>query len=189
MNFHRLWNGIDLFHLDCQSYGHRVICVSLVCVYAHSVVSDSLWPKGLQPRQTPLSMEFSRQEYWSGLPFPSPGDLPYPRIKSASPALAGGFFTTAPPGKLPVWIPYYPFTIFWVCSDITSSIPNTGNLCLFYFCSLSVFLEVCLFLFQRMSFWFHWFFSILLLFSISLVSALYYFLVLCLLWFYYVLFS
>jgi len=47
-------------------------------------------------------MEFSRQEYWSGLPFPSPGDLPYPRIKSASPALAGGFFTTAPPEKPPV---------------------------------------------------------------------------------------
>ena len=52
-------------------------------------------------RQAPLSMEFSRQEYWSGVPFPTPGDLPNPGIKSvslASPALAGGFFTTAPPG-------------------------------------------------------------------------------------------
>ena len=38
--------------------------------------------------QAPLSMEFSRQEYWSGLPFPSPGDLPDPGIKPASPALA-----------------------------------------------------------------------------------------------------
>ena len=47
----------------------------------------------------PLSMEFSRQEYWSGLPFPSPGDLPDPEIKPASPALAGGFFNTEPPGK------------------------------------------------------------------------------------------
>ena len=37
--------------------------------------------------QAPLSMEFSRQEYWSGLPFPSPGDLPDPGIKSRSPAL------------------------------------------------------------------------------------------------------
>ena len=46
--------------------------------------------------QTPLSMEFSRQEYWSGLPCPSPGDLPNPGIKAESvmsPALAGGFFT------------------------------------------------------------------------------------------------
>ena len=48
--------------------------------------------------QAPLSMGFSRQEYWSGLPFPSPGDLPKPGIKlvsPVSPALAGGFFTTS----------------------------------------------------------------------------------------------
>ena len=47
--------------------------------------------------QGPLSMEFSRLEYWSGLPFPSLGDLPDPGIKPApltSPALASGFFTT-----------------------------------------------------------------------------------------------
>ena len=47
-------------------------------------------------RQAPLSMGFSRQEYWSGLPFPSPGDLPDPGIKPvslASPVLAGRFFT------------------------------------------------------------------------------------------------
>ena len=52
--------------------------------------------------QAPLSMEFSRQDYWSGLPCFPPGNLPYPGIKPASlmsPALAGGFFTTAPPGK------------------------------------------------------------------------------------------
>ena len=44
--------------------------------------------------QAPLSMGFSRQEYWSGLPFPSPGDLPGPGMKPASPALGLGFFTT-----------------------------------------------------------------------------------------------
>ena len=46
----------------------------------------------------PLSMEFSRQEYWSGVPFPTPGYIPDPGIKAmslASPALAGGFFTTS----------------------------------------------------------------------------------------------
>jgi len=43
-------------------------------------------------------MGFLRQEYWSGLPFPSPGDLPDPGIKPASPELAGGFYTE-PPGK------------------------------------------------------------------------------------------
>ena len=44
-------------------------------------------------------MEFSRREYWSGLPFPTPGDLPDSGIEPASPALAGGFFTTEPPRK------------------------------------------------------------------------------------------
>ena len=53
--------------------------------------------------QVPLSMGFSRQEYWSGLPFPPPGDLPDPGIEPqtpASPALAGQFFTTASPGRV-----------------------------------------------------------------------------------------
>ena len=44
-------------------------------------------------------VEFSRQEYWSGLPLPTPGDLPDPGIKLLSPALADGFFTIEPPGK------------------------------------------------------------------------------------------
>ena len=56
--------------------------------------------------QAPLSMGFSRQEYWSRLPFFTPGDLPKSGIKPTSPAaspvcpaLSGGFFTTEPPGK------------------------------------------------------------------------------------------
>ena len=50
--------------------------------------------------QAPPSVGFSRQEYWSGLPFLPPGDLPNPGIELTFPALAGGFFTTEPPGKL-----------------------------------------------------------------------------------------
>ena len=50
-------------------------------------------------QQAPLSMEFFRQEYRSGLPFPSLGDLPDPGIEPRSPALAGGFFITGPLGK------------------------------------------------------------------------------------------
>ena len=49
--------------------------------------------------QAPLFIGFLRQEYWSGLPFPSPGDLPNPGLKLTSPALAGRFFTPEPPGK------------------------------------------------------------------------------------------
>ena len=88
---------------------NRKVCVCVcVCVRAraractHSVMSDSLWPLGLLPCQAPLSMEFSRQVYWSGLPFPTPGDLldlGVELVSSVSPELAGRFFTTVPPGK------------------------------------------------------------------------------------------
>ena len=63
-------------------------------------MSHSLWPH--EVCQAPLSVVFSRQVYWSGVPFPSLGDLPNPGIEPmslTSPALAGGFFTTAPPGR------------------------------------------------------------------------------------------
>ena len=50
-------------------------------------------------QQAPLSMGFSRQEYWSGLPFPSPGDLPDPAIKPGFPALQADALPSEPPGK------------------------------------------------------------------------------------------
>ena len=73
----------------------------LGCVIAQSSLTLCT-PPWTATRQAPLSMKFSRQEYWSGLPLPSPGDLSDPGTEPASlvsPALAGGFFTTAPPGK------------------------------------------------------------------------------------------
>ena len=64
-------------------------------------MSDSFGTPWTVARQAPLSTGFSRQDSWSGLPFPSPGDLPDPGIEPTSPvspALAGGFFTAEPPG-------------------------------------------------------------------------------------------
>ena len=55
------------------------------------------WEPGA--RQTPLSMKVSREEYWSGLPFPSPGDLPDPGIEPRSPALQADFLPSEPPWK------------------------------------------------------------------------------------------
>ena len=69
---------------------------------SHHVTCDSSTP-WTGARQAPLSMEFSRHKYWSGLPFPSPGDLPNPEIQPTSPALAGGLFTTEPSEKPIVW--------------------------------------------------------------------------------------
>ena len=67
----------------------------------------TLWTEA---HHAPLSMELSRQEYWNGLPFPSPGDLPNPGTETmslVSPALAGGFFTICatwePQGDLEGW--------------------------------------------------------------------------------------
>ena len=75
---------------SCEVYIplHAQLCLTLVTPWAIA-------------HQSSLITEFTMQEYQSGLPFPSPGDLPNSRIESvspASPALAGGFFTTEPPG-------------------------------------------------------------------------------------------
>ena len=70
----------------------------LVCVLSHVQLCVTLWTVGQL-----LSMEFSRQECQSGLPFLTPGDPSNPGLEPTSlesPALAGGFFTTVPPGKL-----------------------------------------------------------------------------------------
>ena len=76
-----------------------VQCISLLCcMHSHLVVSDSLWPHGLQPTRLLCLWEFSRQEYWSGLPCPSPGDLPTPGIEPRSPVLQA-FFTIWAPGS------------------------------------------------------------------------------------------
>ena len=52
----------------------------LLLLFSHSGMSSSFSPKDCKARQAPMSMGFSRQEYWSGLPFPSLGDLPNPGI-------------------------------------------------------------------------------------------------------------
>ena len=72
-----------------------------MCVFSLSHIQLSVAPWTVAS-QAPLSMEISRQEYWSGLPFLTSVDLPNPGIEPmslASPALAGGFSTTEPPGK------------------------------------------------------------------------------------------
>ena len=73
----------------------------MLLLFSSSVVSYSFVTTWTIAHQAPLSMGFPRQEYWSMLPFPSPGDLPDPGIKPVSPVLADRFFTTEPPGKLP----------------------------------------------------------------------------------------
>ena len=81
------------------SHFNFILPVGAACMLSHVWLFATLWTAVHQP---PLSMGFPRQEYWSGLSFPTPGDLLDPGIKPrspVSPALAGRFFTTATPGK------------------------------------------------------------------------------------------
>ena len=72
--------------------------ISCDLVVLCSVMSDSFATPWIVARQAPLSMAFPRHEYYSGLPFPSPGDLPDPGIEPCS-CMAGRFFTTEPSRK------------------------------------------------------------------------------------------
>ena len=73
-------------------------CKSVLSLFSCSVVSNSATP-WTAARWSSLSVGFPRQEYGSGLPFPSPGDLPEPGIERVSPTFAGTLFTTEPPEK------------------------------------------------------------------------------------------
>ena len=98
------WNRLVLVFLIIPLIYQSCICVRVhVQSFSRVRLFVTLWTIVCQ---APLSVGFSRQEYWSGLPFPPSGDLPDPGTEPsspaspASPALAGRFFTTEPPGKL-----------------------------------------------------------------------------------------
>ena len=91
-------DGVGGGKTGIDTYTLLIVVWSLSCVWLFAIP----WTVA---RQAPLSVGFSRQEYWSGLPSPSPGDLPDPGIKPATPTLASGFFITEPPGKAHYW--YY----------------------------------------------------------------------------------
>ena len=83
---------LNIFSLlpHTELYSHEKVKVLLSCVQ----LFVTPWTVALQD---PLSMEFSRQEYWNGLPFPSPGDLPDPEIEPRSPTLEADALTSEPP--------------------------------------------------------------------------------------------
>ena len=105
---------------------------SLSCVWLFA----TLWTVAYQ---APLSMGFSRQEYWSGLPFPSPGDLPNPATEFISPALTGRFLTIWATREVhwfyhntntikcyKMWYQYYERITYWLCgtNEVTVSMEH-----------------------------------------------------------------
>ena len=96
----------------------------LLLLFSCWVVSDSFATPWTVAHQSPLSMRFPRQDYWSGLSFPWPGHLPNRGIKPASPALGGTFFKNQePPGKTPgnLWIPW----IFSSLPELPATFPGS----------------------------------------------------------------
>ena len=88
------------YALEAKMCAQSVVscCPCWLCGQFLSCVWLSVTPWTIA-RQAPLSLGFSRQECWSGLPCPPPGDLPDPGIQSVSPTFAARFFTAEPPGK------------------------------------------------------------------------------------------
>ena len=84
-----------LYCLSHQGSPYYEMCVCVKSL-SHVRLFATLWTVA---RQAPLFMGFSRQEYWSGLPFPSPGNHPNPGIKPGSPALQANSLLSEPPGK------------------------------------------------------------------------------------------
>ena len=94
---HHTWffGNIHLFNFQTKILGEvelSLLCVCVLSCFSCVQLFVTPWTVALQ---APLSMEFSRREYWSGLPCPLQGDLPDPGIKFMSLELAGGFFTTS----------------------------------------------------------------------------------------------
>ena len=95
--------GLDILKVEMGFQNHQLpeLVTSQLALshFSHVQLSATLWTVA---RQAPPSMGFSRQEYWNGSPFPSPGDLPNPRSEHlASSALAGGFFSTSTTWEAP----------------------------------------------------------------------------------------
>ena len=98
----------DSYRLLSNSGGPTARCCA---VLSRSILSDSLRPHGLQPTRLLCAWPFPRQERWSGLPCPPPGDLPNPGIEARSTALQEDSLPTEPPGspRILEWVAY-PFS-------------------------------------------------------------------------------
>ena len=90
-------------YLRAWYMGCVCVCVCVCVCMSRSVLSNSFVTPGTVALQAPLSMGFSRQEYWSGLPCPSPGNLPDSEIKPMSPALQVDSLPSEPPENFSTW--------------------------------------------------------------------------------------
>ena len=123
----------DLYLCNLQWCKVHLKCVPIcACTYAQLLGRVLLFATSWTVAcQAPLSMGFSRQEYWSGLSFPPPKDLPNPGTKPASPALVGGYLITEPPGKprITYWKIHKWNSMSEICFVFTSKGRKCGDGC------------------------------------------------------------
>ena len=116
--FFQFWHSISYYILLLKLLKVKVKSISHVRLFA------TLWTVA---HQASPSMGFSRQEYWSGLPFPFPGDLPDPGIKPSSPAVEADALTSEPPNSYfpsnGLWSILYVFSLYFLCFLIILSPP------------------------------------------------------------------
>ena len=122
-------------HVKSSSSGRSYIILNakrnklkVLAVLSHSAMSDSSWPHGLQTARLLCPWGFSRQEYWSGLPCPPPGDLPNSGIEPRSPALQVDSLPFAPPGKPKLKVRLYvknKLGYFWMTKLFRSAFMET----------------------------------------------------------------
>ena len=125
----RWWQGPFCSRSSTKTFSLGVCALCLEACRAHLCVLGRVWlfaTPWMVASQAPLSMEFSKQKYWSGLLFSISRDLLDPAIETKSPALAVGFFTTGSPGKPLGSLPTNPcmagdFLLFWPLYTPTSS--------------------------------------------------------------------
>ena len=115
---------------NCNESSKLYVLITLCCVLRRLVMSDSLQPHGLWAARLLCPVGFFRQEHWSGLPCPPPGDLPNPGIELRSPALQADSLPSEPPGKP---IDYFTYIISKSVNTVSISIYLSNFLCLFMF--------------------------------------------------------
>ena len=123
----------ESMHVRVSSHRLTTERMYVLCLCACALSHVQLFVTPWTPHHAPLSLGFFTQEYWSGLPFPSPGNLPHPGIiptSLTSPALAGGFFTSWATGEAPIksiCIYVYAYVYTYSCSCVNMYIHMYTN--------------------------------------------------------------
>ena len=127
----RFLNTLDIFKVEGKNYCLKSFLSSYYCMCVHAHHVQLFVTPWIIACQASLSTVFSRHGYWSGLSFPTPGDLPNPGIKPVSPvspSMASRFFITVPPGKLSSYYWLYKYKLHIIISRTVIQLEKPANI-------------------------------------------------------------